>query len=177
MRFLLVIFLAFCCQNNAFAQHNDSKLLRENSDVVVYHDSLYSFPSRLYYQKVQSLEHDYEYEKSNKLKSLRLKKAELKAVTGLVCFASMYGIGFLLYDSKNDLSLLWAVPTGMAVAAGEYFLFSKYIKKIEKEIDVIRSSSIYSYDINHRIKIDAVCFSGRCDIAQNSYGVSLKINL
>ena len=177
MKFFLAIILIFCSQYKASAQQNESELLRENSEVVLIHDSLYSFPSHLYYKKILSLEHDYDYEKTNKLKSLKLKKAELQAATGLVCLVSMYGVSFLLTDSNNDLSLLWAIPTGMAVATGEYILFSRYIKNVQKEIDIIQSSSVYSYNINHKIKIDAVHFSNRSDIVQHSFGVSLKINL
>lgn len=177
MKFFLATILIFCCNLRLYSQHYTSNQPEENKVMEINVDTLSSLPSLLYYQKAFSLDHDYNYDRSNRLKSLKLKKAELQAATGLICLLSMYGVSFLLVDSDNDLSLLWAIPTGMAVAAGEYYLFSRYIKKIQKNIDIIQSTSIYSFNINKKLKVDAVHFSNKQDFAQHSYGLSLKINL
>lgn len=177
MKYFLVIILLSTCYIEIYSQNNKSERFVDESEIVVKLDTLSPTPSELYYKNAISLKHDYNYEKSNRLKSLKLKKAELQAATGLICLASMFGISFLLADYENDLSLLWAIPTGMAVAAGECVLLSKYIKNIQKEIDIIQSFSIYSYSINKRLEVDAVHFYNKNDIAQHSYGVSLKFKL
>lgn len=177
MKILLVIIFIFCCQYQASAQQNNTEQIREISELTFGHDTLSSCPSHFFYQKDYSMEHDYDYEKTNKINSLKLRKAELEGITVFVSLISMYGFMFLTSNIDNDLNLLWKIPVGSAIAAGEVILIKRYINNIQKEIDVIQSSRLYSYNINKKIQLDAIHFSNKNDIAQHSFGVSLKFHL
>lgn len=179
MKTLLSIFLLFWMIStiDAYSQQIDSISLSKQSVFPTDKDSLSTTPSMLYFQKGFSLDRDYDYEKGVKLKSLKLRKIEMKSITGVVCMLSIYGISFLLSDSNNDWSLAWSIPVSMAVAAGEYYLFSLWIKHIQKQIDIMQSSNICTYKINDKVEINAVKYSAHNNLKQQAYGISFNIKL
>ena len=161
----------------AYSQQIDSVYISKQSMCPVDNDSLSITPSMLYFQKGFSLDRDYNYEKEIKLKALKLRKMEIQSVSSVVCFLSMYGITFLLADSNNDWSLVWTIPASMAVAAGEYYLFSLWIKNIQKQIDIMQSSNLCTYKINDKVEINAVKYSAHNNLKQQAYGISINIKL
>ena len=172
--FTIIIF-SWCCIIEAYAQQEDTNQFLESSSVVTREDSLPPIPSLLYFQKDYSLERDFNYEKSNKLKTLKKMKVELSAMSYVVYLGSLWGLTFLLYGD-SDRELAWKIPLETVVLMSEVFLFTRLEKSIQKKIDVIQSSSVFSYNLKKNIRVDAVHFINRSDIAQHSYGLSLKIN-
>lgn len=178
MKTLLSIFLFWMISTiDAYSQQIDSISLSKQSVFPTDKDSLSTTPSMLYFQKGFSLDRDYNYEKEIKLKALKLRKMEIQSISSVVCFLSMYGITFLLADSNNDWSLVWTIPASMAVAAGEYYLFSLWIKNIQKQIDIMQSSNLCTYKINDKVEINAVKYSAHNNLKQQAYGISINIKL
>lgn len=161
----------------AYSQQIDSISISKQSMCTIDNDSLCTTPSMLFFQKKFSLDRDYNYEKEIKLKTLKLRKVEIQSFTGVVCMISLYGICALLSDPNDDWSLAWTIPTAIAVAAGEYYLFSLWINSIQKQIDILQSTSICSYKINDKIGINAVKFLTHNNQKQQAYGITFNIKL
>lgn len=171
----ILLFLIWVSMIDAFSQQVHSTSSSDQSVHTVDVDSLLPTPSMDYFQKSFSLNRDYHYEIENRLKALKLRKQEIESIKFLVCFLSFYGGTFLLYDGENDGALTWIIPASMAVAAGEYLLFTRWQKSIQKKIDIIQSSRIYSYAINRNVELEAVSLSSKISPDQPACGVTLKI--
>lgn len=169
---LLITFIASTLP--FYAQDNESFI--ENGMSIERLDTVPSVPSHMYYAKNFTLDRDYNYEHTNRVKALKMQKRGILAIEGFIGLAAMWVVMYPLLDADNNWSLLWAIPAGAVAMGGGYFIMNRWGKSIQKKIDIIESSNMYSYSFNNHIELDAVRFSVHDNTQQYGYGLSLKFN-
>lgn len=138
-------------------------------------DTVLLAPSYIYFEKDLSLNRDFNYENSNRLKSLKIQQRTVNTLSWIVGAAAMYAV-MMSTLTDNVVSMTWAIPAGVAVGGGGLYFMNRWSKNLRKKIDIIESANVYSYSVNDHIELDAVRFSVHDNTQQYGYGLSLKFN-
>ncbi len=161
MKHVLIIFLVIAFSWTAAAQKND-RAVQEPCDLI-----------GAYYDNVTFLDHSYNYELSNEIQLLRMKKRNV-ITTGIAVGLGVIGVGSYLAITY-DWPMWIYVPCGTVVTMGAVCPFVFRSINLHKRARALEQQTAYIIPVNDRIDLGMTRYDDLAYNSQDALGFALRV--